>query len=173
MVAYKYYRSYVRTVYCNIFLPSYRKLLHAHCSAMLRIRMFILNSGFLSFSILDLGSQTNNKKRSEKKYYLFHFIAAINVTKWKIIQFLEQVKKKIRSIDKIFNPKKPSLLSCQKYGLDPGSEIPDPDTGVKKAPDPGSATRMLSHINKSILILHNWLSLQFKERGLLPLLYLF
>jgi hypothetical protein len=29
-------------------------------------------------------------------------------------------------------------------------EIPDPDPGVKKAPDPGSATLLLSHKNKSI-----------------------
>jgi hypothetical protein len=41
----------------------------------------------------------------------------------------------------IFNPKSENLiLSSQKFGF---CSIPDPDSGVKKAPNPGSATLLI------------------------------
>ncbi len=111
---------------------------------VLRIRDFYPGSWFLS--IPNLGSYNNNKRREKICcFYLFCGQKFDKIVKYFI---LNRCTEKFEPIDKkieYFLPKKLSLNS-QKYELAirdlkkpfPGSRIPDP--GVKKTPDPGSAT---------------------------------
>jgi hypothetical protein len=96
-------------------------------------------------SILDPGSKNRNKREGRKKFVLPLFVAT-NITKLKILLFFEQTKKKIsgqftKNYKKIFF-QKVVKLSKNGFGIrDPEKnlfQILDP--GVKKAPDPGSAT---------------------------------
>jgi hypothetical protein len=90
--------------------------------------------------------KTATNERGEKNFVVITFYVATNFTKLQIILVFEVLKKKIwanfQRIIELFTQKIVTKLS-KIWIWDPGSgknlfRIPDP--GVKKAPDPGSAT---------------------------------
>jgi hypothetical protein len=114
---------------------------------MLRIRDVYPESRILIFiypgsRIPDFGSNKSNKRGERKKFvFLPYLFVATNITILKLILFLNwREEKNLGQFTKNYRtlPKKLSLSS-----RDPRSGIrkkPIPDPGVKKAPDPGSAT---------------------------------
>ncbi len=142
---------------------------------MLRIRDVYPGSRILIFThpgsrISNPGSriQKQQQKRGVKKIVVITFYVATNFTKLKIILVLKCWRKKFVQIFKEsynFLRKKLSL-SSQKYGFgirdlgnrDQGSgknlfRIPDP--GVKKAPDPGSGSRIRIRLRNTALLFNN------------------
>jgi hypothetical protein len=121
-----------------------------------RIRDVYPGSRILIFThpgsrIPDLGSRipdpkTATKDRGEKKIFVKPFFVATNFTKLNIILFLICWRKNFGPIFQEllkFLPKKLSP-SRQKYGFgirDPGSEIRDPRSGIRKNPFPVPGSR--------------------------------
>jgi hypothetical protein len=111
--------------------------------AVLRIRDVYLGSRILIFTIPDPGSKNSYKREGRKKLVVIHFIVATNLTKCKIIFFLNCWRKK-------FGPNFTKLSKI--WVWDPGSEIGDLELtyswsriqGSKRHqipdPGPGSAT---------------------------------
>jgi hypothetical protein len=84
------------------------------------------------------GSRISDPTTKKRRNFLllFYMFCSHKFTKFKIILFFNRYRK-------IF-----VLPSSQKYGLgirDLGKHFPDPDLGVKKAPDPGSQIRTPQH----------------------------
>jgi hypothetical protein len=122
-VAYQYYRSYVfyyvhTSTFSDLPIENYCML---SCVADPDV--------YPGFRIPD-----QQQKEEIKNIFCLHFLAAINVTKLKIITNFEQIKRNFRLNDKeinFYNLKNGYYKAVRKYGLYPGSEIPDPDPGVK------------------------------------------
>jgi hypothetical protein len=94
--------------------------------------------------------------RGEKKFVIILIFVVTNFTKLNFVIF-EMLKKKIwaniQRIVEVFTQKIFNMLS-NIWVWDPGSEIrkkPNPDPGVKKAPDPGSGSATLQNSHKTIL----------------------
>jgi hypothetical protein len=100
--------------------------------------------------------KTTTKEKGEKILVVLPFFVATNITKLKIILFLTGLEKMWVNLQRTINFLSKTLsfpFSKYRFGIrDPGSEIrdprsgirkkppPDPGSGVKKAPDPGSGT---------------------------------
>jgi hypothetical protein len=90
--------------------------------------------------------------RGGKKLVVIPFFEATNFSKLKIIHFLnaeEKIWTSFQRIIELFTPKFVTKL-LKIWVWDPGSgknlfRIPDPGPGVKKAPDPRSATLLSGH----------------------------
>ena len=90
--------------------------------------------------IPDLGSKNSNKREGCKKFVVIPFFVATNFTKLKLFYFLNSEEKNLGQFSKNYRTLYPKIW-------DPGSgknlfRIPDPGPGVKKAPNPGSATML-------------------------------
>jgi hypothetical protein len=110
-------------------------------------------------SIPDPGSQNSNKREGRKKFVVIPFFVVTKTTKLKIKLILNRRRKNFGPVYKELKElilkelsTKKIVIKLSKYGFgirDPRSQIrkkpiPDPSPGVKKAPDPGSATLVVS-----------------------------
>jgi hypothetical protein len=113
----------------------------------------------LGSQIPDLGSQipdpkTATKERDEKKICCHNFLCSHKFHKIANYFSFEVLKKKIRAnIQRIIELLAQKIVNklSELWVWDPGSEIRKnlfriPDPGVKKAPDPGSATLIRSEV---------------------------
>ncbi len=99
--------------------------------------MFILDSGFLFFSVPDPGSNNKNRNRRRKKT-LFYFFCSHKFTKleqkiifWTVLE---------KNLSQFTNPKMITKLAEYGLGIWNPEIIPGPSPGVKKprSPDPVS-----------------------------------
>jgi hypothetical protein len=117
---------------------------------VLLIRDVYPGSRILIFTRPGSGSRISDPRSQNRKFVVFPFFGAINFTKLNYFIF-EMLKKKIwanfHRILELFTQKIVTKLS-KIWVWDPGSgknlfRIPDPDPGIKKAPDPGSGSATL------------------------------
>jgi hypothetical protein len=93
------------------------------------------------FSVSD--PRSSNQKEQEKEFIVLSLMAAINLKNLKLFNFLYRHRNFFLTT---------ITQSSKKYGLDPGSDILDPDPGVKGGTESRIRTRSIASRNITLAL---------------------